>query len=80
MITYKEVKSIFNKHKKRVSWFVDDYSIKPYEYGGFNCIMSLVFIAVGSATDAYVQVEESNGLISELLKVIPKQRSAKSME
>lgn len=29
MIAYKEVKSILNKHKKRDSWFLDDYSVNP---------------------------------------------------
>ena len=37
MIAYKEVKSILNKHKKRDSWFPDDYSINPYKGCGFNC-------------------------------------------
>jgi len=37
MIAYKEVKSILNKHKKRDSWFLDDYSINPYQGCGFNC-------------------------------------------
>jgi DNA repair photolyase len=37
MITHKEVKSILNKHKKRDPWFLDDYSINPYEGCGFNC-------------------------------------------
>lgn len=33
-----EVKSILNKHKKRDDWFLDDYSINPYEGCSFNCI------------------------------------------
>ena len=107
MIAYKEVKSILNKHKKRDSWFLDDYSINPYEGCGFNCTYCYVhgskygenlaekivikkaaaaildkqlanrvkknefgFIAVGSATDAYMQVEEEFGLTRELLRVI----------
>ena len=111
MIAYKEVKSILNKHKKRDSWFLDDYSINPYEGCGFNCTYCYVhgskygenlaekivikkdavaildkqlanrakkneygFIAVGSATDAYMQVEEEVGLTRELLKVILKHR------
>ncbi len=111
MIAYKEVKSILNKHKKRDSWFLDDYSINPYEGCGFNCTYCYVhgsiygenlaekivikkdaamildkqlanrakknefgFIAVGSATDAYMQVEEKVGLTRELLKVILKYR------
>jgi len=111
MIAYKEVKSILNKHKKRDSWFLDDYSINPYEGCGFNCTYCYVhgskygenlaekivvkkdaaaildkqlanrakknefgFIAVGSATDAYMQVEEEFGLTRELLRVILKHR------
>ena len=111
MIAYKEVKSILNKHKKRDSWFLDDYSINPYEGCGFNCTYCYVhgskyvenlaekivikkdaafildkqlanrakknqfgFIAVGSATDAYMQVEEEIGLTKELLEVILKHR------
>ena len=95
MITHKEVKSVLNRHKKRDSWFHDDYSINPYEGCGFNCIYCYIrgskygenlsekitikqnaaeildrqlaarakkneygFIAVGSATDAYMQVEK----------------------
>ena len=111
MIHYKEVKSILNKHKKRDSWFLDDYSINPYEGCGFNCTYCYVhgskygenlaekivvkkdaaaildkqlmnrakkneygFIAVGSATDAYMQIEEEVGLTKELLQVILKNR------
>ena len=32
------VKSILNKHRKRDSWFLDDYSVNPYERCAFNCI------------------------------------------
>lgn len=111
MIAYKDVKSILNKHKKRDSWFLDDYSINPYEGCGFNCTYCYVhgskygesladnivikkdataildkqlanrakknevgFIAVGSATDAYMQVEETLGMTRELLTVILKHR------
>jgi DNA repair photolyase len=111
MISYKEVKSILNKHKKRDSWFLDEYSVNPYEGCGFNCTYCYVhgskyeenlaekivikknaaavldkqlanrgkksqfgFIAVGSATDAYMQAEEEAGLTRELLQVILKHR------
>ena len=111
MIAYKEVKSILNKHKKRDSWFLDEYSVNPYEGCGFNCTYCYVhgskygenlaekivikkdaaaildkqlanrakknefgFIAVGSATDAYMQAEEEIGLTRDLLKVILKHR------
>src|SRR5687767_1898606 len=111
MIAYKEVRSILNKHKKRDSWFLDDYSMNPYEGCGFNCTYCYVhgskygenlaekivikkdaadildrqlhkrakknefgFIAVGSATDVYMQVEEEIGLTRELLTIILKHR------
>ena len=111
MIAYKEVRSILNKHKTRDSWFLDDYSINPYEGCGFNCTYCYVhgskygenlaekiiikkdavaildkqlanrakkneygFIAIGSATDAYMQAEEEVGLTRELLKVILKHK------
>lgn len=32
------VKSVLNKHKKRDSWFLDDYSVNPYEGCSFNCL------------------------------------------
>lgn len=31
-------KTILNKHKKRDSWFLDDYSLNPYQLCDFNCI------------------------------------------
>src|SRR5262245_17248646 len=34
---YKEVKTILNKHKNRDSWFIDDYSVNPYEGCSCNC-------------------------------------------
>jgi DNA repair photolyase len=38
MINKIQVKSILNKHKKRDEWFLDDYSVNPYEGCAFNCI------------------------------------------
>jgi len=32
------VKTILNKHKVRDSWFLDDYSLNPYEACAFNCV------------------------------------------
>ena len=26
------VKSVLNKHRKRDSWFLDDYSVNPYNF------------------------------------------------
>jgi DNA repair photolyase len=38
MVNEIKVKSILNKHKKRDDWFLDDYSVNPYEGCSFNCI------------------------------------------
>ncbi len=32
------VQSILNKHKRRDSWFLDDYSVNPYSSCAYNCI------------------------------------------
>ncbi|MFZ6014225.1 MAG: SPL family radical SAM protein [Bacteroidota bacterium] len=32
-----EVKSVLNKKKKRDSWFLDEYTLNPYEGCSFNC-------------------------------------------
>ncbi|HSU28226.1 MAG TPA: radical SAM protein [Chitinophagaceae bacterium] len=38
MLKEKRVKSVLNKHKKRDSWFLDDYSVNPYEGCSCNCM------------------------------------------
>src|SRR5882724_13686256 len=38
MVTEKQVKSVLNKHKKRDSWFLDEYSVNPYEGCSCNCL------------------------------------------
>jgi len=38
MINEIQTKTILNKHKKRDSWFLNDYSINPYQGCSFNCI------------------------------------------
>ncbi|HEY6976462.1 MAG TPA: radical SAM protein, partial [Chitinophagaceae bacterium] len=38
MLNQKIVKSVLNKHKKRDSWFLDDYSVNPYEGCSCNCL------------------------------------------
>jgi len=32
------IKSVLNKHKKRDSWFLDDFSINPYTGCQYNCV------------------------------------------
>lgn len=38
LVKYLKVTSILNKHKKRDEWFLDDYTINPYEACSFNCL------------------------------------------
>src|SRR5436190_12797558 len=38
MLIQKQVTSVLNKHKKRDSWFLDDYSVNPYEGCSCNCL------------------------------------------
>ena len=37
MVQDKTVKSVLNKHKQRDNWFLDDYSVNPYEGCSCNC-------------------------------------------
>ncbi|MBN1762124.1 MAG: radical SAM protein [Methanomicrobia archaeon] len=38
MVDEIEVKSVLNKHKKRDEWFLDDYSVNPYQGCPFKCV------------------------------------------
>jgi DNA repair photolyase len=107
----KLVKSVLNKHKKRDDWFLDEYSVNPYEGCSGNCLYCYVrgskygenmdeglavkinvleilekqlrlralkrqygFVAVGSATDAYLPHEEKYGLTRGILQLMLKYR------
>ena len=104
---HKNAKTILNKHKKRDSWFLDDYSVNPYEGCSCNCLYCYIrgskygenmekglavkdnalelldkelsrraknnqygFVAVGSATDAYIRQEEKALLTQGMLKLL----------
>lgn len=111
MIQQKLARSVLNKHKKRDSWFLDDYSVNPYEGCSVNCLYCYVrgskysenmedglaiktnvlqvlekqlqlrakkneygFVAVGSATDAYLLHEEKYRLTEGILRLLLKYR------
>ncbi len=111
MLHQKQVKSVLNKHKKRDSWFLDDYSVNPYEGCSCNCLYCYIrgskygenmddglsvkanalevlekqlasrakknqygFVAVGSATDAYIHHEEKYRLTEGFLRLLLKYR------
>lgn len=109
MLHHKQVRSVLNKHKQRDSWFLDEYSVNPYEGCSCNCLYCYIrgskygenmdnglsvktnaleilekqlavkarkneygFVAVGTATDAYIHHEEkweiTKGMLGLLLK------------
>ncbi len=111
MLYQKQVKSVLNKHKKRDSWFLDDYSVNPYEGCSCNCLYCYTrgskygenmdeklavkanalevldrqlaarakkkqygFVAVGSATDAYIHHEEQQEMTKGMLQLLLKYR------
>jgi DNA repair photolyase len=111
MLQQKQVKSVLNKHKKRDSWFLDDYAVNPYEGCSCNCLYCYIrgskygenmndlltvkqnvlevldkqlaarakkqqygFVAVGSATDAYIHHEEKWRLTEGILQLLLKYR------
>jgi DNA repair photolyase len=106
-----QVKSILNKHKKRDDWFLDDYSINPYQGCSFNCVYCYIrgskygenmtrtlsvkanapellekqlsrrakreeygIIALASATEPYMPIEEKMEITSRLLEIILRHR------
>lgn len=111
MLRERQVTSVLNKHKKRDSWFLDDYSVNPYEGCSCNCLYCYVrgskygenmeeglivktnaldilekqlaarakknqygFVAVGSATDAYIHHEKNYGITEGMLQLLLKYR------
>ena len=102
-------KTILNKHKKRDAWFLDDYSLNPYQLCDFNCIYCYIrgskygksmnqslaakinaptllekellkrakrkeygFIALSSATEPWMHIEEKYKLTRKCLEIIAK--------
>jgi DNA repair photolyase len=107
MIVPITAKSVLNKHKKRDSWFLDEYSINPYQGCSINCLYCYIrgskygenmeeklayknnmlpllekaltlqaskgkygFVAVGTATDAYLPIEEKLCLTRQCLQLL----------
>lgn len=107
----KQVTSVLNKHKKQDSWFLDDYSVNPFEGCSCNCLYCYVrgskygenmeegmvvktnalevlekqltarakksqygFVAVGSATDAYLHHERNERITEGMLRLLLKYR------
>lgn len=69
----KEIKSILNKHKKRDSWFLDDYSINPYEGCSCNCLYCYI-----RGSKYGVNMDEGLAFKSNALEVLEKQLAARA--
>lgn len=104
-------KSIINKHRRRDSWFLDDYSLNPYQLCEFNCLFCYIrgskyggnlvrelavkvnaptltrrelaklaerrdygFIALSSATEPWMHLEERYQVTRRCLEAILKYR------
>lgn len=102
-------KTILNRHKKRDPWFLDDYSLNPYQLCDFNCIYCYIrgskygenmkqglavkvnaptllekellrrvrrkeygFIALSSATEPWMHLEEKYKLTRKCLEIVAK--------
>ena len=61
------VKSVLNKHKKRDSWFLDDYSINPYTGCQYNCVYCYIHGSrYGRGGELAVKVNSPNILEKQL--------------
>ncbi len=68
MLQAKQVKSVLNKHKKRDSWFLDDYSINPYEGCSCNCLYCYI-----RGSKYGENMEEGLAIKANALEVLEKQ-------
>ena len=61
------VKSVLNRHKKRDSWFLDDYSINPYTGCQYNCVYCYIHGSIyGRGGEPAVKVNSPNILEKQL--------------
>lgn len=73
MLHEKQVKKILNKHKKRDSWFLDDYSVNPYEGCSCNCLYCYIRGSkYGENMDSGIAVK------ANALEVLDKQLAARA--
>lgn len=61
-----EAKTILNKHRKRDSWFLDDYSVNPYLGCGFGCVYCYIHGGRYGGTELAVKVNAPELLAREL--------------
>jgi DNA repair photolyase len=73
MLHEKQVKSVLNKHKQRDSWFLDEYSVNPYEGCSCNCLYCYI-----RGSKYGENMEEGLVVKSNALPVLEKQLAAKA--
>lgn len=73
MLHSKQVKSILNKHKKRDPWFLDDYSVNPYEGCSCNCLYCYI-----RGSKYGENMDEGLAVKSNALEVLEKQLAARA--
>ena len=73
MLQQKEVSSVLNKHKQRDSWFLDDYSVNPYEGCSCNCLYCYI-----RGSKYGENMEEELVIKSNALEILEKQLAARA--
>jgi len=73
MLHEKQVKSVLNKHKQRDSWFLDEYSVNPYEGCSCNCLYCYI-----RGSKYGENMEEGLVVKSNALQVLEKQLAARA--
>src|SRR5215510_9869176 len=73
MLHQKQVKSVLNKHKKRDSWFLDDYSVNPYEGCSCNCLYCYI-----RGSKYGENMDEGLAVKSNALEVLEKQLATRA--
>ncbi|MEI9809160.1 MAG: radical SAM protein [Bacteroidota bacterium] len=73
MLHQKQVRSVLNRHKKRDSWFLDDYSVNPYEGCSCNCLYCFI-----RGSKYGENMDEGLAVKTNALEVLEKQLAARA--